>query len=340
MDIELILAYLKKILPASEIQETSSCYIMPTICHNLDYREASNKLYLYKNLDKDNPLFHCYTQCNDTFNIYQLIQKREKLEGRECDFSAAYRILNGREYSRKPGERVKDLREIEVPKFQDPLLVSLPPYSRGILDVFPAPNYEHPWQLEGIDLTVLEKFNISYSKSYEGVIIPHLDWRGNLVGIRIRTYNPIKMVNAKYMPLSANGLYYRHPLSMNFYGLYENQKNIRRYKRAYIFEAEKSVLISESIFNNNLSLAICGKSLSKWHIDMLVHYLKVEEVIFGFDKEVDYLEEFNRQKAEFEPLKNYMKVGIMVDTKNVFKPKESPLDRTREDFHSMQIWYI
>lgn len=339
MKIDLILDYLKKILPESEIKNKNDHYELPTICHNHSHSHASNKLYLYKNEEDDNPLFHCFTECNQTFNIFQLIQKREALENRKCSFKDAYKILYGKDY--KKGDEIKqEYKKVDIPKFENPISIQLPDYSPGILDAFQKPDYKHPWHLEGIDLTVLEKFNILYSKSYEGVILPHLDWCGRLVGIRIRSYDPSKVDNFKYMPLLANGTYYRHPLSLNFYGLFENQKDIKKYKRAYIFEAEKSVLIAESIFSKNLSLAVCGKHLSQWHQNILIHYLKVEELIIGFDKEIDYLTDFNKLKEEFSHLTNYMKVGILVDVNNKFKAKESPLDRTKEDFHSMQIWYL
>ena len=339
MELDKILSYLKRTFPTMLIEERTDYFLMPTICHNHNHEMASNKLYLYKNENQENPLFHCYTECNETFNIYQLIQKIEHLEGRECDFKQAYKILNGNDFKGQQKKKEEDLI-IKVPAFEHPLTLQLPEYNSSVMEIFDKVGFDHPWHLEGIDLEVLEKYNVRYSKSYEGVIIPHQDWRGRLIGVRIRTYNKEKEANFKYMPILINGIYHRHPLSSNFYGLFQNQRSIRKHKRVYLFEAEKSVLIAESLFKENLSLAVCGKNLSDWQKNMLIHYLQVEELIVCFDKEKDFTAEFGRQKQQFQSLSNFMKVGIMVDTDGVLRDKESPVDRTKEDFHSLKIWYL
>lgn len=52
-----------------EPEENSNTIISKTICHGGD----SHKLYYYT----DTQLFKCYTHCNDTFDIFGLIQKVE-----------------------------------------------------------------------------------------------------------------------------------------------------------------------------------------------------------------------------------------------------------------------
>ena len=51
--------------------------IFPTCCHNLT--GGSPKLYYYKN----SKLFKCYTQCGDSFDIFELIIRMEKLRGKD-----------------------------------------------------------------------------------------------------------------------------------------------------------------------------------------------------------------------------------------------------------------
>lgn len=337
-----ILDYLKKEIPGLPISEHAKYYILPTICHNLNHQHASNKLYLYKNLfseDDAPPLFHCYTECNKTFNIYQLIQKREKLKGNDISLNDAFFLFHGKNYVPK---KVTSKQEITFSeKFENPLIVELPTYKETILDLFPQARYGDPWHVEGIDLVELEKYEISFSKSYGGVIIPHRDYRGNLIGIRIRTLDPEKVEHFKYMPLSVNGLYCRHPLSNNFYGIYQNQNSIKKFKKAIIFESEKSVLQYETIFDgDNISLAVCGKSISQWHMNMLVYYLGVNEVLIGFDKEKDFLDNFLRLKEQLSFLTSFMRVGVLVDTENVFELKQSPVDKTAKDFSKLKIWYL
>lgn len=337
-----ILDYLKKEIPSNEIIEYANHYVLPTICHNANHNHASNKLYLYKNTDDayDNtPLFHCYTGCNATFNIYQLIQKREALKGNVIDYNDAYFMLNGHKSQQVKKENAREITF--ATKFPNPIEVELPTYNESILSLFPKPKYGDPWHLEGVDLSELEWFDIRYSKSYEGVIIPHRDWRGNLVGIRIRTYDIDKVEKFKYMPLSINGLYCRHPLSLNFYGLYENQYTIMKYKKAIIFESEKSVLQYQSMFGKeNIALAVCGRNITEWHMNMLVYYLGVREVIIAFDKEKDYLEDFVRIKEQLGFLELFTRVGVLVDENNSFSLKQSPVDRTKKDFEGLKIWYL
>ena len=58
-------------------EETSDFIVFPTCCHNLE--GGSNKLYYYK----DSKLFHCYTECNSTFDIFSLLQKMYAFRSKE-----------------------------------------------------------------------------------------------------------------------------------------------------------------------------------------------------------------------------------------------------------------
>lgn len=70
-------------LGADRYIEKSDLIIFPTICHNEDVSDASMKLYYYKNDHR----FHCYTECSDTFNIYELINRVFSLKQSEVSFS-------------------------------------------------------------------------------------------------------------------------------------------------------------------------------------------------------------------------------------------------------------
>lgn len=324
--------------------EKSEYFIYPTICHNLDPKEASHKLYLYKNEETETPIFYCYTDCGEAFNIYQLIQKYAGLRGQDITFKDAYKFFHGKDYEFKRMTGPEDA-EIRIPKFENPLDVKLPSYPEGVLDIFTTNLDTHPWAIEGIDRNVLDKFEVSFSASYEGVIIPHRDWRGNLIGLRIRTYNQDKMKKYKYMPMLINNIYYRHPVSLNLFGLYQNQRAIRRTKRVILVESEKSVLQAESMFeDDNITLAVCGSSISSWQAMLLIYYLNVEEVIIAFDKEYsDYGEAFEyvkKIKEQIQTLSNFATVTVLIDDKDQFSLKDSPFDRTIKEFYSMKRWQI
>lgn len=324
--------------------ERNEYYILPTICHNVNVENASHKLYLYKNEDTSTPLFYCYTECHEAFNIYQLIQKHEALKGIELNFKDAYKLFHGRPFQmtqKALGEEYK----LKAVKFENPLEIKLPTYPEGVLEIFGENNDTHPWALEGVDLTVLDKYEIAFSASYQGVIIPHRDWRGNLIGLRMRTYDPIKAEHFKYMPMLVNNMYYRHPVSLNFFGLFQNQGAIRRAKKAILVESEKAVLQAETMLDDeNITLAVCGSSISAWQINLLIYYLNVEEVVIAFDKEYsthsDAFEYVQKIKEQVGALSNFATVSVLIDDTNQFSLKDSPFDRTVKEYYSLRHWKI
>lgn len=336
-----ILHYLKKIEPNIPITEHQDHYLLPTICHNQDWRNASHKLYLYKN-PETTPLFHCYTKCSQTFNIYTFIQKYFALRGKTLTYRDAYKEFHGEDYS--PSNFTPEVQEVQYEKeFKNPALLRLPEYSRFPLDMFHLDEL-HPWHMEGIDLHILENFDIGYSKSRQQVSIPHYDWRGSLIGIRVRNFDPRQSDNFKYMPLQANNMYYSHPLSLNFYGLFQNQIEIKQKRKVYLYESEKSVLHHKWMFDEGLALGVCGKNISKWHTDMLVHFLGVDEVIIGFDKEYrDYSSAFDYvKKIENQTiyLRNFARVGVLIDDQHMLRESESPVDSNRKAFSHLKTWWL
>lgn len=76
-------------LGAVEYKEDDKALIFRTICHNVDISEASFKLYYYK----DTKLFHCYSGCGDTFNIYELIRRYYEIRGIEKSFYEIFSMI-------------------------------------------------------------------------------------------------------------------------------------------------------------------------------------------------------------------------------------------------------
>ena len=91
----------------SPVQETEQYLIYPTVCHNLE--GGSPKMYYYF----DSRMFVCYTECQDSFNIFQLVQKMEGLRGYKFNIfeiaekvgygTTPQRLKNGRRDTRRKG---------------------------------------------------------------------------------------------------------------------------------------------------------------------------------------------------------------------------------------------
>jgi hypothetical protein len=132
---------------------------------------------------------------------------------------------------------------------------------------------------------------------------------------------------------------YNHPLSHTLYGLNWNYQNIKRAKKAIIFEGEKSVMLFDSIFSkeNNISLACCGSNISQRQVDVLLD-LGVEEMIVAFDKEFVRVgdEGFNNQtenlKSIHKKYSNKLTVSFIFDKNSILKLKQSPIEQGKNTF--------
>ena len=70
------------------VRETENEIIFPTCCHNLE--GGSPKLFYYK----DSKLFHCFTECNSTFDIFTLLQKMYRLRDQEITLKQAVELCD------------------------------------------------------------------------------------------------------------------------------------------------------------------------------------------------------------------------------------------------------
>lgn len=327
------------------VSENSDEIVFPTCCHNLS--GGSPKLYYYK----DSKLFHCYTECAATFDIFSLLQKMYRLRGQEISLTQAIGIC-GLNNMRPTNEIVtSDAYEIrKTLEFHDlqqknilPDLSSLKinKYDKNVLRQFSFDaDGLKPWTDEGITTEALLKFNISYDKKHNAAIIPNFDYDGNLIGIRQRFFNPQDMLRGKYRPMYWNGVLYNHPTGLTFYGIYENHKSIERSKMCVIFEGEKSVLKMRSLYGeqSSLGLATLGQNITRNHIQWLFK-MNVHSVILAYDsdyedyKQLKEVEEKYIQKAKI--LSPFFNVSILMDYDFVLPYKSSPIDGGKEIFEKI-----
>ena len=302
-----------------------------TICHNIDPEEASLKLYYYKK----NNMFHCYTACGDTFNIYELFKRRFELLGIPYSFyeDVVLKIAGDQDVEELNSERyVSDLNRYKKTITN----VNIPTINPTILKIFVFyPTIE--WLKDGISEDAMRDYNILYSIGQNKIIIPHYDINGNLIGIRGRSLSEEDLTLGKYMPVLIEGRLYSHPLGYNLYGLNKVKENIKRMKIAIVAESEKAALQYQTMFGkeNNVCVAACGSSFHLYQLDLLMR-AGAEKVLIAFDKEGENWKEqdkyYNKLKDICERYKAKCNMGFIYDFKNLLKLKESPFDRGKDTF--------
>ena len=318
-------------LGADRYDDRGDFVIFPTICHNLESSEASMKLYFYKK----NKMFVCYTECG-SMSIFKFLRIYYEERQIEYDwYQDIYEVVcNCSSFKQKEGfikPVYKSLKERYSVTRKE---VQLPEYSPNVLECF-VKHYPPEWLNDGISKLAMDKFNISYSISQNKIIIPHYDIDGRLVGIRGRALNEWEVENVgKYAPIRIENTWYKHPLSMNLYGLNVNRKNIRAHGLCFLFESEKAVMQMESFHLPNCSVAVCGSNFNKYQLNILMKTCAPHEIILCFDKEELPGEDkyFNKLWNICQKYKNYCNFSFVYDREGLLDLKDSPTDKGEETF--------
>ena len=316
-----------------------------TICH----AGHSHKLYYYDNTK----LFRCYTNCGDAFDIFDLILKVKETEGIKLVLPQAVNFIidfyglaiqaNNIVTAQDELQDWKILNKYEQTSSQEKeeKIIELKFHDKKILQYLPTPNII-PWLKEGITPDAMKRCGICYDPVLQGIVIPHYNIDGELVGIRERTLIKENEQNGKYKPAILNGVMYNHPLGFNLYNLNNSKDNIKQIKKVFVFEGEKSCLLYQSYFgvDNDLSVAVCGSSLINYQVQLLLS-LGVEEIIIAFDKQFKEIGD-DEWKAWIKKLKDLHKkygslvqVTFMFDLNNNIGYKDSPIDCGKETFLKM-----
>ena len=142
------------------------------------------------------------------------------------------------------------------------------------------------------------------------------------------------MVSIRCIPDQLSNITYKFPSSKVLYGLYENLKKIQECKQVCIFEGEKSVLKSKTLFGeNDISVASFGCNLSQYHLELLKS-LGVNTLMFCYDRET---EERILKKME----KVYKRSSLLFDVYyikdygDLIGEKESPIDRGEKVYREL-----
>ena len=134
---------------------------------------------------------------------------------------------------------------------------------------------------------MLRHNKIGYYPTAEQITIPHYDMNGRFVGLRGRALSDEDAeIYGKYRPLVVGKQMYNHPLGLNLYNLNNSIENIKKIRKAIIFEGEKSCLLYQSYFgiSSDISVACCGSSISSVQMALLLN-TGAEEIVIAFDKQ-------------------------------------------------------
>lgn len=323
--------------------------VSQTICHNHP-GEGSKKLYYYDNTK----LFNCYTDCDGSFDIFELVCKVKNLEDSEdkwelpraVRFVASFFGMGGQNVEEDYQISIKDAlsyiqKKIDKKETRAKQIVQLKHYDGNVLKYLPRPRIT-PWLVEGMTQAAIDRANISYDPVNHGIVIPHYDENGLLIGIRERTLIKEREKYGKYMPAVLNHKMFNHPLGFALYNLNLSKDNIRKFQTAIIFEGEKSAIKYASFFGfeNDISVAACGSSISNYQISLLLS-LGVKEIIIAFDKQYQKKcdAEHLRLAKKLENLHlrfgNLVQISYLFDLENALNYKDSPVDQGKEIFFEL-----
>lgn len=331
-----------------EPRMTSFGFVSATICHN-EPGEGSHKLYYYENTK----LFRCYTECGNTFDIFELITKVKLLNSsaQEWGLYDSVRWIAQR-YNWDPtiSESSSASKLVDWTKFdvydklhttKDELAqnIQLKEYDPVILKHLSYPVIVD-WIREGITKDVMKKNLIGYYPGGAQITIPHFDALNRFIGLRGRALSQEEAeLFGKYRPVQIGGIMYNHPLSMNLYNFNNSQKQIQIAHKAIIFEGEKSTLKYASYFgeSNDISVACCGSSISSFQIKLLLE-AGAQEIIVAFDKQFQV-----KGDPEFKHLvknltnihskyQKYAQITFMFDKGELLGYKDSPIDKGPDTF--------
>lgn len=317
------------------VRETENYLIFPTFCHNKE--GGSHKLYYYKNSHS----FHCYTECDCNYSIFNLVRKIYETRGTAISFHEAVSIcgfdssgINSNSDERNAAKNDIDrLYALNNYTIAEPVL---PHYDKSILNRFVFDEKALSiWEEEGISKETMRKYHIAYDPIENCIIIPNYDLRGNLIGIRGRFLDD--NAYAKYRPIIYGGKVISHPSSSMLYGLNLTKEAVQHYQQAIIFESEKSVMKMDSIYGiRNVAVATLGQNVSIEQIRLLKKF-RVNEVVLAFDADYNNYSELDKVKNKYlavaAKLKNFFNTSIIIDWQlDQLQYKDAPIDRGKETF--------
>nr|DAR67367.1 MAG TPA: DNA primase [Caudoviricetes sp.] len=314
---------LMKALGAIQYLDKGDYLQFPTICHNRYEGDAGFNLSYYV----ESKRFYCFSNCH-SMDIFEVIKKRWELLGVEkySFLDILHFVLNNSQISLDGVESPETfdspikLRDFQI-KTEE---VILPEKNPHVLELFTDYKADE-WLSDGISIAAMDKYGIKFDQLENAIIIPHYDVNGRLIGVRRRALNPEDIEQGKYKPIFKEGQSYSHPLGYNLYGLNLVKDEIRKQRRVFIAEGEKSALQAQTLYGNqNVVVSACGSKINRWQVHLLMKYCQPNEIIVAFDKGLDY-SDIHKMCEKYS---TYCQFSYLCDsTDTLLRDKESPFDR-------------
>lgn len=333
-------------LGVEEIKKSDAYWQIPTLCHNLDLSEASYKLYFYL----DTRTFFCFTECQKSRDIFDLIADRWRLVGNH-NFTFPMIInhiccvcgINNESNHASNGIGQPEWKKRIERYFPTKKSLYLGKrYPKDILR-FLTPYHSEVFLNDGISKSTMEKFGIAYYPPNNQITIPVYDLDGELVGIHCRNLDQYKVDRGyKYIPLKTiSGLDYRFKTNEVSYALNMNYPMIQKRKQIVLLESPKGVLQMDTMYgHDNIAVGMFGLNLGEHRRNEILR-LGIEEVVIGIDR--DYHKEGTKEfESYIKKVKHIAKLfhgfcrsSVLYDSDNLLGFKESPTDRGRETYESL-----
>lgn len=315
---------------------------------NRDPYQGSPKLIYYL----DSQIYVSYTS-SCSMDIIGLAQKRLALLNKPSSFLDAITFilqitgLEESEVSRLSQNKYIYNWEDELGKF---LRVRrgesiLPTYSKDILEAFDG-IYPQQWLDEGISIDTLAKYHIGYYERTNSTTIPCFNQTGDLVGIRVRNWQPDDLANGrKYMPLmllDPNKIY-KFPTNDVFYGINYNSHNIEATGHVILVEGEKSVLKADTWYGKDSNvLALYGSNLGLKRRNQLIR-MGIKNVTLALDSDFHEADMSDEKYVDFEKkiikmgnlFKGYCNVDVVYNNMGLDAYQCSPFDFDKETWEKM-----
>lgn len=292
-------------------------------CHHIKYHPLKD-YYTCANYNgdntsaitvKNNPYLNVrnYTREKDfdgTSDIFSLVEYNKKYT-----FSQAFKYLHkilGLNYKREKF-KPKEIKEtfdgyfkkfVTVDKFN---VAEIQTIDENLLNDY-IPILHIDWYKEGIMPWTAKKFGLAYSYRRKRVIIPMRYWlTGELLGINSRT----TVKNYKELGIKKYFITPTYQKSLNLFGYYENEKDIKKTGYVVVYESEKSVLKRDSR-NDSTGVALSGHTMSDEQVSLLFR-LNVD-IVISMDNDIP-LEEVRHICEKFYGYRNvyytYDKWGLL-----------------------------